>query len=205
MQKKQQSKTLFLAQLALFIAIVLVMKITGLSSIPVGPLNMTLTMVPIAIGAMLLGPAAGAVLGLVYGCTSLYDAISGASVMTGVFSQVSPIHTVILCVGMRVLVGLLTGWIFQGIHKIDRTKTISYFIGGLLAPVLNTALFMGYIVLFFYQTEFVQNMVVKLGASGPLMLIVLMVGVQGLVEAATGLIIGGGVTKAVAHALKRDK
>ena len=106
---------------------------------------------------------------------------------------------------MRILVGLLTGLIFRGIHRIDRTKTISYFIGGLLAPVLNTALFMGYIVLFFYQTEFVQNMVTKLGASGPLMLIVLMVGVQGLVEAATGLIIGGGVTKAVAHALKRDK
>ena len=48
-------------------------------------------------------------------------------------------------------------------------------------------------------------MVVKLGASGPLMLIVLMVGVQGLVEAATGLVIGGGVAKAVAHALKWDR
>ena len=71
--------------------------------------------------------------------------------------------------------------------------------------VLNTALFMGYIVTFFYQTEFVQNMVQKLGASGPLMLIVLMVGVQGLVEAATGLVVGGAVTKGVAHALKWDE
>ena len=132
--QKRKSNTLYLAQLALFIAIVLVMKLTGLSSIPVGPLNMTLTMVPIAIGAMLLGPTAGAVLGLVYGCTSLYDAVSGASVMTGVFFQVSPIHTVILCVGMRVLVGFLTGWIFRGIHRIDRTKTLSYFIGSSIRP-----------------------------------------------------------------------
>ena len=205
MQNKQHAKTLYLAQLALFIAIELVMKLTGLSAIPVGPLNMTLTMVPIAIGAMLLGPLAGSVLGLVYGCTSLYDAISGGSVMTGFFFQVSPFLTVLLCVGTRVLVGLFTGWICRAVHKIDRTKTISYVVGGLAAPVLNTVLFMGFIALFFYQTEFVQNMVTKLGASGPLMLIVLMVGVQGLVEAATGLVIGGGVAKAVAHALKTDK
>jgi uncharacterized membrane protein len=166
---------------------------------------MTLSMIPIAIGAMLIGPAGGAVLGLVYGCTSLYDAITGASVMTGAFFQVSPVHTVLLCVGTRVLVGFLTGWLFRAVHRIDRTKTVSYFVGGLLAPVLNTVLFMGYIVLFFYRTEFVQNMVVKLGASGPLMLVVLMVGVQGLLEAAGGLVIGGAVTKAVAHAIKQDK
>ena len=203
--QKQQSNTRRMAQLALFIAIIFVMRITGLTRIPIGPLYMTLSMIPIAIGAMLIGPAGGAVLGLVYGCTSLYDAITGASVMTGAFFQISPVHTVLLCVGTRVLVGFLTGWLFRAVHKIDRTKTVSYFIGGLLAPVLNTVLFMGYIVLFFYHTEFVQNMVVKLGASGPLMLIVLMVGVQGIVEAVTGLVIGGGVTKAVAHALKRDK
>ena len=203
--QKQQSNTRRMAQLALFIAIIFVMRITGLTRIPIGPLYMTLSMIPIAIGAMLIGPAGGAVLGLVYGCTSLYDAITGASVMTGAFFQVSPVHTVLLCVGTRVLVGFLTGWLFRAVHKIDRTKTVSYFIGGLLAPVLNTVLFMGYIVLFFYHTEFVQNMVVKLGASGPLMLVVLMVGVQGLLEAAGGLVIGGAVTKAVAHAIKQDK
>lgn len=203
--QKQQSNTRRMAQLALFIAIIFVMRITGLTRIPIGPLYMTLSMIPIAIGAMLIGPAGGAVLGLVYGCTSLYDAITGASVMTGAFFQVSPVHTVLLCVGTRVLVGFLTGWLFRAVHKIDRTKTVSYFVGGLLAPVLNTVLFMGYIVLFFYRTEFVQNMVVKLGASGPLMLVVLMVGVQGLLEAAGGLVIGGAVTKAVAHAIKQDK
>ena len=203
--QKQQSNTRRMAQLALFIAIIFVMRITGLTRIPIGPLYMTLSMIPIAIGAMLIGPAGGAVLGLVYGCTSLYDAITGASVMTGAFFQVSPVHTVLLCVGTRVLVGFLTGWLFRAVHRIDRTKTVSYFVGGLLAPVLNTVLFMGYIVLFFYRTEFVQNMVVKLGASGPLMLVVLMVGVQGLLEAAGGLVIGGAVTKAVAHAIKQDK
>lgn len=202
MEKKFNSRTI--AELSLFIAIILIMKLSGLSSIPVGPLNMTLTMVPIAIGAMLMGPFAGAVLGFVYGLTSLYDAVTGASVMTGIFFQLSPIHTVILCVVLRTLVGALTGWLFLFLRKFDHKKTWSYFAGGLAAPVFNTLLFMGYIVLVFYHTDFIQERVSALGASGPLMFVILTVGIQGLVEAATGLIIGGAVAKSVAHALKRD-
>ncbi len=198
----KRENVLRLAQLALLVAIILVMKLTGISSIPVGPLNMTFTMVPIAIGAMLLGPVGGGVLGMLYGFTSFYDAVSGGSVMTGIFFQISPVHTFILCVGMRILVGVLTGLLFMGLKKVDRTDTVCYFAGGLAAPLLNTILFMGYIVLVFYQTDYVQERLVALGASGPLMFVLLSVGVQGLVEALTGLVIGGIVTKAVAHALK---
>ena len=193
-----------MTELAIFITIILVMKITGLSSIPVGPLVMTFTMVPIAIGAMLLGPVEGAVLGFVYGLTSLSDAITGASAMTGFFFQISPIHTILLTVGMRTLVGLFTGLIFKALKKIDSKKIWCYYVGGLLAPMLNTILFMGYIVLFFYKTEFVQNLVTKLGAINPIMFVVLLVGMQGMIEWFTGCIVGGTVAKAVAHAVKRD-
>jgi uncharacterized membrane protein len=202
MEKK--SNTRYLVELALFIAIILAMKLTGLSSIPVGPLNMTLTMVPIAIGAMLLGPLAGGVLGTFYGFTSLYDAVSGASVMTGIFFQISPLNTVILCVVTRAIVGTATGWLFRLFRRADKHHTLCYFLGGLAAPLLNTLLFMGYIVLVFYRTDFVQERVAALGASGPLMFVVLSVGVQGIVEAVTGTLVGGGVAKGVAHALKRD-
>ncbi len=194
-----------MTELAIFIAIIIVMKLTGLSSVPVGPLVMTFTMVPIAIGAMLLGPAEGAVLGFVYGITSLYDAITGASAMTGFFFQLSPVHTVILCVVTRTLVGLLTGLIFKALKKIDKKKIFCYYVGGLMAPMLNTILFMGYIVLVFYKSEFVQNLVSNLGAVNPLMFVILLVGVQGLIEWGTGCVVGGSVAKGVAHALKRDR
>ena len=202
---KKTFSTRYLAEVALFVGIILVMKITGLSSIPVGPLVMTFTMIPIAIGAMLLGPLAGTILGAFFGLTSLYDAITGKSAMTHFFFQESPFLTVLLCVGTRALVGFVTGWLFRAFSKADKKHTWSYFAGGLLAPVLNTLFFMGFIVLVFYRSEFVQNLVNKLGASGPIMFIVLVVGVQGLVEAATGLVIGGAIAKGVAHALKRDK
>ncbi len=200
-----RQKILKMVELAIFIAVILVMKITGLSSIPVGPLVMTLTMVPIAIGAMLLGPVAGAVLGFVFGLTSFYDAVTGASAMTGFFFQTSPVNTFILCVVVRTLVGFLTGLLFMVFKKIDKKRIWCYFAGGLMAPMFNTILFMSYIVLVFYKTEFVQNLVASKGASNAFMFVVLLVGVQGLIEWATGLVIGGSVAKGVAAALKRDK
>lgn len=203
MENRSNARTI--AEYAIFIAIIFVMRVTGLSSIPVGPLVMTLTMIPIAIGAMLLGPLGGTVLGTVFGFTSLYDAMIGKAAMTGFFFQMSPVLTFFLCVGTRALVGFLTGWLFRLMKAVDKRGIWCYFAGGLLAPMLNTILFMGYIVLVFYQTEFIQNMVAAKGALNPLMFVVLVVGVQGLIEWLTGCIIGGGVAKAVAHALKRDQ
>lgn len=200
---KRQVNVRYIAELGMFIGIILLMKLTGLSSIPVGPLVMTFTMIPIAVGAMLLGPLAGTILGAFYGLLSLYDAITGKSLMTAAFFAVSPFMTGLLCIGTRALVGYLTGLLFRVFQKIDRHRIWSYFAGGLLAPMLNTICFMGFIVLFFYHTEFVQNLAAKKGAVNPLMFVVLVVGVQGLIEWATGLVIGGGVAKGVAIALKR--
>lgn len=201
---KRDSKTLYMTELAFLIAIELIMKLTGLSSIPVGPLVMTFNMIPIAIGAILMGPLAGGILGMIYGLTSFYDAVTGASVMTGIFFQLNPVHTFILCVVTRTLVGVITGWIFRGLKKIDKTRTVSYFAAGLCAPLCNTALFMGYIVLVFYQIDFIQSKVAELGALNPFMYVILSVGIQGLVEAITGLVIGGGVAKGVDAALNRS-
>ena len=70
----------FLAQLGLLAAIEIVMKLIGLGSVPVGPLYMSFLTVPIAVGAMTMGPAAGAILGAVFGLVSFKDALSpGAS------------------------------------------------------------------------------------------------------------------------------
>ncbi|MDO4484652.1 MAG: ECF transporter S component [Clostridia bacterium] len=195
----------YLCTLALLVAVEFAMKLIGLGSVPVGPLNMSFLTVPIAIGAMLLGPLAGLIMGGVFGLASLYDAITGASVMTGVFFQVSPVNTVVLCVATRMLMGFLTGVIFNGFRKIDKTKTVRYYAGALAAPLLNTLLFMGYLVLAFYQTEFVQNLVAAKGAANPFTFVVLMVGVQGLVEAAVCTIVGGSVAKGVSVALRLDK
>ena len=57
----------------------LVMKLVGLGSVPMGPLYMSFLTLPIAVGAITMGPAVGALLGGVFGAVSFYDAITGAS------------------------------------------------------------------------------------------------------------------------------
>ena len=195
--------TRFLAQLALLIAIQIVMRLLGLGRVPIGPLNMSFLTLPIAIGAMLMGPLTGAILGGVFGLFSLWDAISGAGGMTSFFFQYSPFSTGILCVGMRVLMGLCCGLIFKLVSKLDRDeKTWSYFVGALSAPLLNTIFFMGYIILMFYNTEYIQNLVATKGALNPLHFVVLLVGVQGLIEAVSVAIIGGILAKVLSKVVR---
>lgn len=206
MEKKQTTINVrYLTELALLIALQFVMRMIGLGRVPVGPLYMSFLTVPIAVGAILLGPVAGAVLGAVFGALSFYDAVTGVSVMTGAFFQVDPLNTFILCVGTRVLVGICAGLLFRFIHFIDRKELVCYWIGALATPVLNTVFFMGYIVMVFYQTEFVQGLVEAKGATNPLMFVILLVGIQGLIEAVVCAGVGGAVTKGVAIALGRSR
>ena len=182
-----------LTRVALLVAIELVMKMVGLGSVPVGPLYMSFLTLPIAVGAITMGPAVGALLGGVFGAVSFYDAITGASAMTGALFQVSPLNTFILCVGMRVLMGLCCGLIFKGLQKLDKSRTWSYILSAMTAPALNTLFFMGYIV---------QNLVSVKGAANPFMFVVLLVGVQGVAEFLVSGILGGIVARAVAKFLK---
>ncbi len=200
---RKNSKLYNLVLLALFIALELVFRLIGLGRVPVGLLNMSFLTVPVAVGAMLFGPVQGLILGAVFGFCSLWDAVTGTGGMTTIFFGISWMHTAILCVGTRALMGLLTGLIFQAVHKIDKTNILSYFIGGFSAPFLNTLLFMGYIVLAFYGTEYVQGMVANKGAANPFMFVILTVGVQGLVEIVAGTITSGAVAKGVDVALKK--
>ena len=55
----------YLTQLAILVAVEIVMKLIGLGSVPVGPLYMSFLTVPIAVGAIVLGPLASTIL---YGC-----------------------------------------------------------------------------------------------------------------------------------------
>ena len=198
--KKNDIRTL--TRLALLVAIELVMKAVGLGSVPVGPLYMSFLTLPIAVGAITMGPAAGAILGGVFGAVSFYDAATGASARPAALFQVSPVNTFILCVGMSVLMGLCTGLIFNAVKNFDKPGTWSYILSAMCAPALNTLFFMGYIVLAFYGCDYVQNLVSVKGAANPLMFVVLLVGVQGVAEFLVSGILGGIVARAVHKFLK---
>ena len=201
MNRRKKADVRFLTQIALLVAIEMVMKTIGLGSVPIGPLYMSFLTVPIAVGAIVLGPLAGVILGGVFGFVSFMDAIKGASIMTSNLLAVSPVHTFVLCLGTRVLMGACVGFVYQGMKRICKNSMVNCFVTSLSAPLLNTLFFMGYIVLAFYHTEYIQGLVSAKGAGNPVMFVVLLVGVQGLIEAlvcsVTGTAVAGGVKKAL--------
>ena len=172
----ESQKLRFLCLISVFVAIELLLKFTGLGNIPINPvLNVTLLTIPVAIGAILLGPLAGTILGAVFGATSF---IQPMSPMIAAFIPISLPHTIVLCVCMRALMGFCVGWIFRLFRRIDSKKVFCYFGASFFTALLNTLFFMGYLVLVFYKSEYVMEKVAKLGALNPFHFVILFVGVN---------------------------
>lgn len=196
-----KTNTKQLVQLALLTAVILVMAFTpiGYLRLPILPVEIALIVVPVAIGAILLGPKCGAALGAVFGVTSFIQSFT--SPMGEMLLSINPVATFITCVIPRILVGWLTGALYAVLKK-SKAEKASVWIANLSCPLLNTVLFMSSLVLFFYNTEYIQGFAATLGAANPFAFIILFVGVNGLIEAATCFVLGSAVSKALIHLKK---
>ncbi len=189
-------RTLKMVQLALFTAIILLMAFTPLGYIRTPGLEITLIVVPVTVGAIILGPAAGAILGGVFGLTSFIQCF-GMSPFGATLLSISLVSTFIVCMVPRILMGWLAGLIFKAMKKWDKTKVISHAVTNLAGPLLNTIFFMTTLTLLFYNTEYIQGFVTALGAKNAFEFILLFVGVNGLIEALVSFVVGTAVSKAI--------
>ena len=177
---------------------------------PLGGVLGSLLTVPVAVGAMMLGPLAGGVLGGVMGCISFYTAIkTGFSTLFlagytgGIVVVLSFINTII----PRILMGICVGWVYRAASRLDRGNTISYYIGGIAAPLLNTLFYMTVLVLIFLNAPTLQALLgeelMAKFQDNILLFVAAYVGVQALIEAALGCVISGSVCKALRVVLKQ--
>lgn len=197
------SKIRFITETAILVALTLIMGLTPLGTLRTPFLSVSLVTVPVALAAMLIGPAGALICATIFGATSFFNAVSGASGLLSTLFQISPIGVFVTAFIARMLCGLCTGYIFKGLHKLS-AKPAAYYLTGLAAPLLNTFFFMSSLLIFFYHSDYIQNMAVKLGAVNPISFVVALVGVQGLIEAATGCLLAGTIGFLVAKALKRN-
>ncbi len=161
-------------------------------------LEITLSMVPVAIGATVFGPAIGSVLGGVFGVISFIQCF-GFSPFGATLLSINAFYTALVCIPTRILAGFLAGVVAKAAAK---KETLSLVLGSILAPVLNTVFFMSALCLAFYNTEYIQGFVSVLGAVNPIMFILLFVGINGLVEIIAGAVIALPAAKAVKHSIK---
>lgn len=204
--KNQHSRTLYLTELGVLTAILLLLEVTGLGMIKTFGLEMTVMQVPVIVGAIVLGPSGGAILGLVFGLISFAECF-GKSPFGAELLAIQPFFTFLVCVPTRTLMGWCCGLIFRGLNKvIPKSKNfLSFVLSALSGALLNTVLFMGTLCLCFYHSEYIQGLVAFYGAQNFLMFIVLLVGVQGLIEALLCTVLGSSIAKGVCLALHRAK
>ena len=101
--------------------------------------------------------------------------------------------------------GLCTALIFNALRKaMPKNEKLACFLGGLSAPVLNTVFFMGFLVLIFYNCDYVQNLANTLGAQNAFMFIVLLVGVQAIFEWVLCCVVAGAVSLPVRNYLQMN-
>lgn len=193
---EKKINTKYLVELALLVAIILIMAFTPIGYIKTAGLEIALLVVPVAVGAVILGPKGGAILGAVFGITSFIQCF-GMSAFGTLLLGINPVLTFIVCVPTRILEGWLTGLIYQGLRKTKLNAGLSLTIANLCCPILNTTFFMGSLVILFADT-----MREQFGMTKVLPFIISFVGINGLVEALVCFVVGTAISGALKKALR---
>ena len=192
---KNKEKVKRLVLIGMLTAVLIIMSYTPLGYLNIGPLAITLNVIPVALTAISLGPVAGAVMGAVFGLTSFLQCIGigGTSAMGAVLFGISPVLAFIQRFVPRVLMGFLTGTVYKAISKTGKQKT-ACFVTGFSAAFLNTVLFMGALVILFGNTEYVKEL---MGGKNVLVFICTFVGINAVFEMIASTLITGTVGTAL--------
>lgn len=122
---------MYLAQLGLLLAVVVVLQYIG-NFIPVVA-GINLTLIPIVVGAALLGPTGGLILGLACGLMTLFTPMA-----QGIMGY-SPIMALLICFGKTGLAGYAAGWLYKWISKKNPFAAIVT--ASVATPIINTGFF----------------------------------------------------------------
>ena len=156
--KTRKKDTRWMVSVALMAAIIIVLANTPLGMIHLPIVKATTVHIPVIIGAVLLGPKAGAILGGVFGICSLVSNTMAPTLLSFAFSPfmsttglVGAAKALWISVGCRILIGLVAGWFWMLLRKLKVNQTVSLAITGFIGSMTNTIAVMGSIYLLFAQ------------------------------------------------------
>ena len=147
-----------MVSVALMAAIVIVLANTPLGMIQLPIIKATTVHIPVIIGAILLGPSAGAILGAVFGVCSLISNTMAPTLLSFAFSPFmsttgipGALKAIWISVGCRILIGVAAGWLWILLSKLKVGQLIALPIVGFIGSMVNTVAVMGSIYLLFAQ------------------------------------------------------
>lgn len=156
--KQKKHDTRWMVSVALMAAIVIVLANTPLGMIQLPVIKATTVHIPVIIGAILLGPKAGAILGFVFGVCSIISNTMAPTLLSFAFSPFmsttgipGALKAIWVSVGCRTLIGVAAGWLWILFSKFKMNQTIALPIVGFVGSTVNTVTVMGSIYFLFAQ------------------------------------------------------
>lgn len=166
-----------LVALALLSAIVVVVQILG-GAVKIGPVSISLVLIPIVVGAAVYGAKAGLWLGAVFGVVVLVTDSFAATLWA-----INPFYTAVICIGKGALAGWVSGLCYQALKK--KSGYAAALVAAFACPVVNTGLFCLGMSTLFYNTllEFAG------GTATLYFLFVVMVGFNFIIELGVNMLV----------------
>ena len=182
-RRKQKQNILYLVQLALLTAVIMVLHFSGVA-IPAFGTKISLVLIPIALGAMLLGPVAGAILGFIYGMTVFISlGVMHMDPFTGFLFDNTPIMAALICTVKTTAAGLAAGWVYRVLSK--KSVWLAVFVAAALVPTVNTGIFvLGCFLIYSTISEFAAGA----GYSAVYFILIICAGLNYVLELAINLI-----------------
>ena len=156
--EKQKRDTRWLVQLALMAAIIVVLANTPLGMIQLPIIKATTIHIPVILGAILMGPLAGGILGGVFGICSMVSNTVAPVITSFAFSPflsttglAGAVKAIGICLGCRILIGVVAGWLWVGLRRVHLPEMAALPIVGFVGSMVNTVCVMGSIYLLFAQ------------------------------------------------------
>ena len=163
--------------------------------------------IPVILGAILLGPKAGAVLGAVFGLCSIWANTTTPGLLSFAFSPfmtteglTGVLKSIWIALGCRVLFGVLSGWLWVVSRKLLKNEYAALPVTAAVATICHTLLVMGSIyVLLTQQYAEAKNVAI----SAVFGLIMGTVTASGIPEAIAAAILVTVIGKSLLHLMTR--
>ncbi|MGL4850751.1 MAG: ECF transporter S component [Clostridium sp.] len=128
-----------LVMVGMLSGITMFMGLTGLGFIPLPTMKATIMGVPVIIGALVEGPLVGALVGLVFGLFSMYQAIATPVLLSPLF--LNPITSLV----PRILIGIVAYYVYKALRKKIKRDSIAIGISAVIGSLVNTVGVLGLI------------------------------------------------------------
>jgi len=155
---KSTDRVRYITTLSMLTALLIVMSATGIGFIPLPLIKATTMHIPVIIGAVLLGPKAGAFLGGVFGMCSIVVNSLTPSIISFAFSPFmsttglwGAVKAVWIALGCRILFGLIAGLLADFFKKIKLHNAVALPITAVISTICHTLLVMGSIYILLAQ------------------------------------------------------